>query len=128
MIFYVLRSIPSDSLVRDSDYSTEVILDVLEIIIKWLQVSCNRPTLPSQIKILICVQGLGSSKRPSDLYDRFEGDLLRHKARHKALQQALTLRFKVSGSPPRTRREKKMKKTFRSRWDTGNTEGDKDVT
>ena len=43
MIFYVLRSIPSDRLVRIN--STESVLDTLEIIFNWLQVSvsdCNR--------------------------------------------------------------------------------------
>ena len=51
MIFYVLRSIPSDRLIHV--YSAEL---VLEIIFNWLQVSvsdCNRQTL--FIKILICV-------------------------------------------------------------------------
>ena len=51
MIFYVLRSIPSDRLIHV--YSAEL---VLEIICNWLQVSvsdCNRQTL--FIKILICV-------------------------------------------------------------------------
>ena len=74
IIFYLLRSIPSECLLRD--YSTELKLDTLEIIIKWLQVSvneCNQQT--PQTKNLICVQGLGS-ERPSDLHDRFLGELL----------------------------------------------------
>ena len=37
MIFYLLRSIPLESLIRD--YSAELMLDTLEIIIKWLRVS-----------------------------------------------------------------------------------------
>ena len=44
MIFYLLRSIRSEHLLRD--YSIELMLDMLEIIIKWLQVGgseCNRP-------------------------------------------------------------------------------------
>ena len=80
MIFYVLRSLASDRLVRIN--STESMLDVLEIIFNWLQVSvsdCNRQTL--QIKILTCVQGLGS-ERPSDLSYRFQSELLRHKTLH----------------------------------------------
>jgi len=55
-IFYQLRSNRSDRLIRD--YSGELMLDTLEIIIKWLQ-------------------GLGST-RPTDLYVRFLGELLRH--------------------------------------------------
>ena len=42
MFFYLLRSIPSVRLIHD--YSVESMLDMLEIIIKWLQVSvseCN---------------------------------------------------------------------------------------
>ena len=39
LIFYLLRSIPSEYLLRG--YSAESILDVLEIIIKWLQVSVS---------------------------------------------------------------------------------------
>jgi len=65
MNFHLLRSISSEHLIRD--YSTELwldMIDTLEIIIKWLQ-------------------GLGS-ERPSDLYDRFQGELLQHK---KALPQ-----------------------------------------
>ena len=45
MIFYRLRTIPSDRLF--TRYSTELILNTLEIIVKWLQVSvseCNRQT------------------------------------------------------------------------------------
>ena len=44
-IFYLLRSIPSEFLIRG--YSRELMLDTLEIIIKWLQVSvsgCNLQT------------------------------------------------------------------------------------
>ena len=55
------------------------LLDILEIIIKWLQVSVNehiRQTI--ETKNPICFQGLGS-ERPSDLYDRFQGELLRLK-------------------------------------------------
>ena len=43
LIFYLLRSIPSVRLT--SDYSPESMLDMLEIVIKWHQVSaaeCNR--------------------------------------------------------------------------------------
>ena len=82
MIFYLLRSVPSQSLIyhyRDSFIKSD--LRTLEIIIKWLQVSvteCNRQT--PQTKNLICVlQELGS-ERPSDLYDRFQGELLRYKS------------------------------------------------
>jgi len=57
MIFNRLRSNRSDRLIRD--YSGELMPDALEVIIKWLQ-------------------GLGS-ERPNDLYDRFQGELLRHK-------------------------------------------------
>ena len=51
MIFYVLRSIPSDRLIRIE--AEKSMLDALEIILNWLQVSvsvndCNRQTL--QIK------------------------------------------------------------------------------
>jgi len=56
MILYLFRSIRSECLI--CDYSAELMLDTLEIIIKWFQ-------------------GLGSG-RPSDLYDRFQGELLRH--------------------------------------------------
>ena len=38
MIFNLLRSIPSERLIRD--YSPELMPDILEIIIKWLQASC----------------------------------------------------------------------------------------
>ena len=44
MIFDQLRSIRSDRLIRD--YSTGLMLDTLDIIIKWLQVSvseCDKP-------------------------------------------------------------------------------------
>ena len=37
-IFYLLRSIRSECLIRD--YSVELVLDMLEVIIEWLQVSC----------------------------------------------------------------------------------------
>ena len=40
MIFYLLRSIRSEDLMRD--YSEELMFDMLEIIIKWLQVSEGR--------------------------------------------------------------------------------------
>ena len=46
MIFYLLRSIPSDRLIRLNP--TESMLVALEIIFNWLQVSvsdCNRQTL-----------------------------------------------------------------------------------
>ena len=49
MIFFLLRSIPSEVLIRADNYLEEVKLDTLEIIIKWLQVSvieCNRRTPP----------------------------------------------------------------------------------
>ena len=39
-IFYLLRSIRSEHLIGPGDYSPELMLDVLEIIIKWLQVRC----------------------------------------------------------------------------------------
>ena len=75
MIFYLLRSIHTKCLIRD--YSAGLMLDTLEIIIKWLQVgvseSCKRQT---QTKNPNCVQGLGS-ERPSDLYDRFQAELFR---------------------------------------------------
>ena len=54
MIVYLLGTIRSEGLI--SDYSRELMLDTLEIIIKWLQVSvseCNR-RIP-QTKNLICV-------------------------------------------------------------------------
>ena len=53
-IFNLLRSIPSDALIRD--YSRVLSLDTLEIIIMWLQVSvieCDRQT--PQTKNLVCV-------------------------------------------------------------------------
>ena len=74
MIFYMLRSIPSEFLIPY--YFAELKVDTLEVIIKWLQVSvseCNRQ-IP-QTKNPICVQGLGS-ERPRELYDRFQGELL----------------------------------------------------
>ena len=70
----MLRSIPSEFLIPY--YFAELKVDTLEVIIKWLQVSvseCNRQ-IP-QTKNPICVQGLGS-ERPSELYDRFQGELL----------------------------------------------------
>ena len=81
MIFYLLRSIGSEYLIRDSFPDSRPILSYprlnrLEIIVKWLQVSvgeCYRQTF--QINNPICVQGFGS-ERPSDLYDRFQGELL----------------------------------------------------
>jgi len=57
MIFFLLRSIRSECLIHR--YSGELMLDILEIIIKWLE-------------------GLGS-ERPSDLYDRFQAELVPHK-------------------------------------------------
>jgi hypothetical protein len=53
LIFFLLRSIRSECLIRD--YSAELMLDTLEIIIKWLQVSseCNRQT--PHTKNSICV-------------------------------------------------------------------------
>ena len=56
MIFYVLRSIPSNRLIHV--YSAGLMLDALEIIIKWLQVSvsCNL-NRQTTIKVLICVLG-----------------------------------------------------------------------
>ena len=76
----VLRSIPSELLLRH-EYSRKSELDTLEIIFKWLQVSvseCNRQT--PQTENLICVyQGLGS-ERPSDLYNRFQGEILHYKS------------------------------------------------
>ena len=56
MIFFLLRSIPSEVLIRADNYFEELKLDTLEIIIKWLQVSViegNRQT--PQTKNLICV-------------------------------------------------------------------------
>ena len=53
MIFHLLQSIPSESLLR---LPGELKCHTLEIIIKWLQVSvseCNRQTL--QTKNLICI-------------------------------------------------------------------------
>ena len=88
MIFYLLRSIPTKSLLRRHplNFFRESDLDTLEMIIKWLQVSvseCNRET--PQTKNLICVyQGLGS-ERPSDLYDRFQGELLHYRFLHPSL-------------------------------------------
>ena len=57
-----------------------MLLDTLEIIIKWLQVKVlvNTTEKAPQAKNPICVQGLGS-ERPSGLYDRFQGELLRLK-------------------------------------------------
>ena len=40
MIFYLLRSTRSERLICDNSESEELMLDILEIIIKWLQVSC----------------------------------------------------------------------------------------
>ena len=42
MIFYLLRLIPSERLIRD--YSTELMLDTLEVIVKWFQVSISDAT------------------------------------------------------------------------------------
>ena len=92
MIFYQLRSTRSDRLIRD--YSSGLMLDTLEIIIKWLQVSVseyNWQTL--QTENSICVQELGS-ERPSDLYDRFQGELLRYKSWQSALL-TFKLNFKI---------------------------------
>ena len=53
LIFYLLRSIPSVYLT--SDYSTKSMLDMLEIVIKWLQVSaaeCNRRILRLNIQFV----------------------------------------------------------------------------
>jgi hypothetical protein len=50
MIFYLLRSIPSEFLIPD--YPRKLNLDTLEIIIEWLQVSiseCNRQTTQTLI-------------------------------------------------------------------------------
>ena len=86
MIFHQLRSIHSDRLVRDN--SVELMLDTLDIIIKWLQVSVRMQlTKPLRLKS-DCVQGLGS-ERPSDLYGRFQGELLRYKALHKLLRWSM---------------------------------------
>jgi len=57
-IFSLLRLIRSEWLIPDS--SEEFLRDTLKIIIEWLQ-------------------GLGS-ERPSDLYDRFQGELLRYES------------------------------------------------
>ena len=79
MIFYLLRSIPSKFLIPANSFSKDK-LDMLETIIKWLEVSvieCNRRT--PQTENLICVKGLGSD-RPSDLYNRFQDEFLRYKA------------------------------------------------
>ena len=76
MIFCQLRSINSYRLIPD--LSAELMLDMVEIIVRWLQVSvskCSRQT--PHTKNLTCVQGLGS-ERPSDLYDRFQRELLLH--------------------------------------------------
>jgi len=62
MIFCLLRSIRSGHLKCDNSAESIQMPDTLEIIIKWLQ-------------------GLGlGSELPSVLYDRFQGELLRHKA------------------------------------------------
>jgi hypothetical protein len=53
MIFHLLRLIPSECLIL-YDYSAEVVLDMLEIIIKWLQVSKRKQKIP-QTKNPICV-------------------------------------------------------------------------
>jgi hypothetical protein len=56
IIFYRLRTIPSDRLF--SGYSTELILNTLEIIVKWLQVSvseCNRQTPQTKNPLAICL-------------------------------------------------------------------------
>jgi len=60
VIFSQLRSIPEEYITRG--HSTGLVLDTLEIITKWLQ-------------------GLGP-ERPSDLYNRFQRELLRYKALH----------------------------------------------
>ena len=41
MIFYLLRSIPSNLLIHPSEYSRKLMCSMLEIIIKWLQVSVS---------------------------------------------------------------------------------------
>jgi hypothetical protein len=53
MIFHLLRSNRSEWLLRD--YSAELMLDTLEIIIKWLQVSvseCNPEPLRLKIRFV----------------------------------------------------------------------------
>ena len=66
LIFYLLRSIPSDVLIRAGDFPEELRFDTLEIIIKWLQVSfceCSRQT--PQTENLICSLGtwFGATER-----------------------------------------------------------------
>ena len=54
LIFYLLRSIPSDFLELRGDNSKDSKLEGLEIIIKWLQVSvsdCNQQTLRLRLRI-----------------------------------------------------------------------------
>ena len=54
MILYLLRSIRSGLLIHD--YSPEIKLDILEIIIKWLQVSvieCIRQTPQTENPIYV---------------------------------------------------------------------------
>jgi len=60
MIFYLLRSIRSEHLTARFPGKSK--LDTLEVIVKWLQ-------------------GLGS-ERPSDLYDRFQTEILQYKVLH----------------------------------------------
>ena len=51
-IFYLLRSIRSENLI--GDYSAELVLDMLKVIIEWLQVrvsECNRQTPQTKISI-----------------------------------------------------------------------------
>ena len=91
MIFCQLRSINSYRLIPD--LSAESMLDMVEIIVKWLQVSvskCNWQT--SHTKNPTCVQGLGS-ERPSDLYDRFQRELLLHKKKVLSQRWLRSLRF-----------------------------------
>ena len=53
MIFYLLRSIRLDHLF---DYSKEMILDTLQIFIKWLQVSVNEYNCQArQTKSYLCL-------------------------------------------------------------------------
>ena len=64
MIFHQLRSIHLDRLERD--YSTELMLDALEIIIKWLQVSVsavNATDKPLRLKIQFVSRDLVPSDR-----------------------------------------------------------------
>ena len=78
-IFYLLRSIRSECLVRD--YSAGFMLDTLEVIIKWfkwMQPKKRNPFSNSIICFFVACLEL-DAERPSGLYERFKGKIFWHK-------------------------------------------------